>query len=185
MFELAICDLIALMNIRKGGVGQGHLGILLARDLSAALSFCHERGIAHVDIKPDNILLSKRGEFLLTDFGHAVPVVASGVSVVGGTLEYCAPECFEAGVIKYPIKLDMWAMGLVLLFATVWVPGLALNNVTIDMLDDKPVQDCIRSCLSQDPACRPDATQVWEVSKGVWFDESSWRLSLSRLCGQS
>jgi len=40
-------------------------------DLALALSFCHSLGVAHRDVKPDNLLLTSAGRCVLSDFGVA------------------------------------------------------------------------------------------------------------------
>ncbi|XP_059118467.1 sperm motility kinase X-like [Peromyscus eremicus] len=79
-----------------------------------AVNYCHENGIAHRDIKPDNILLDGKGSVKLCDFGLAIKV-ASGQRFKGfcGTLEYCAPEIFTD--VEYDAQAnDIWSMGVVL-----------------------------------------------------------------------
>mmetsp|Transcript_28160 Transcript_28160/g.40093 ORF Transcript_28160/g.40093 Transcript_28160/m.40093 type:complete len:146 (-) Transcript_28160:25-462(-) len=41
--------------------------------LSAGISFLHDLGFAHMDIKPSNILIATNGDFILTDLGSLVP----------------------------------------------------------------------------------------------------------------
>ena len=57
-----------------------HLRILPAgvvrrlwKHLSSGLSFLHDLGFAHMDIKPSNILIATNGDFILTDLGSLVP----------------------------------------------------------------------------------------------------------------
>ena len=45
---------------------------VLFGDLIHALHYCHGKGIAHLDVKPKNILLTERGRAKLADFGLAV-----------------------------------------------------------------------------------------------------------------
>ena len=55
------------------------------RHVGAALACAHERNVAHLDVKPDNILVL-RGVYKLADWGRAAPVdgAGGGVSVEDG-----------------------------------------------------------------------------------------------------
>lgn len=70
--------------------------IRLGKDICHALSLCHEAGIIHRDIKPQNIFVSKWGSFKLGDFGIARTMPGSGsVLSFKGTISYMAPETFK------------------------------------------------------------------------------------------
>ncbi|MCU0448662.1 MAG: serine/threonine protein kinase [Bernardetiaceae bacterium] len=59
---------------QQGGLGEADLARVL-HDVAAGLAFLHDKcQLLHNDIKPDNILLGPRGEFLLADFGISTTV---------------------------------------------------------------------------------------------------------------
>ncbi|KAH8275041.1 hypothetical protein KR018_003490 [Drosophila ironensis] len=84
------------------------------REVLKALNFLHDRSIAHLDLKPQNILLAgERVEdgLKLCDFGIS-RVVCEGINVreMAGTPDYVAPE-----VLQYePLSLltDIWSVGV-------------------------------------------------------------------------
>ena len=61
--------------------------------VGAALSFAHENGVLHLDIKPANIMISRDGTVKLADFGMASLASAAGFEGArGGTVGYMPPE---------------------------------------------------------------------------------------------
>ncbi len=89
-------------------------GRILAQ-LAAALSLSHERGIAHGDIKPSNILLHNGEHVYLADFGLARHIQETGeathIHVPQGTPEYMAPELTVQSATP---SSDIYALGVVL-----------------------------------------------------------------------
>jgi len=86
-------DLRGLITRRGGRLPTGE-AISIGRDVLAGLAAAHGRGIAHRDVKPENVLLDPRGAAMLTDFGAAREAEPGATIRVGGmgTLAYLAPE---------------------------------------------------------------------------------------------
>ena len=89
----------------------------LASQISAALSYLHGLTICHRDVKPDNILVSHGGVFLLSDFGSARKY-RGNTSESPATLAFFPPEvCVDDYSEHDPQKADLWALGLSVLCA--------------------------------------------------------------------
>ncbi|CAI9770469.1 unnamed protein product [Fraxinus pennsylvanica] len=93
------------------------------KQLMIAISCCHQLGIAHRDIKPDNILFDSAGRLKLADFGFAewFGVSDEGLMTgVVGTPYYVAPEVLMGG--EYNEKVDVWSAGVILYIMLSGVP---------------------------------------------------------------
>lgn len=109
-------------------LSSGHLfsepeAAAIIKQLIVAVASCHRLGIAHRDIKPDNILFDSRGRLRLADFGSAAwfGVSEGGVmSGVVGTPYYVAPEVLMGRV--YNEKVDVWSCGVILYIMLAGVP---------------------------------------------------------------
>ncbi|GAA5908896.1 hypothetical protein JCM8208_005612 [Rhodotorula glutinis] len=89
----------------------------LAYQLVAAVSHVHERGVAHRDINPNNVVLSGRGRLVLIDLGIAVEEgdeKAGEMHFEVGTGPYRAPDLIFASRAYDPLALDLWALGATL-----------------------------------------------------------------------
>ena len=71
VFEYVERNLLQVLESRPGGLHPAKVR-LFTWQLVKAIAACHERGVAHRDVKPENILVSRDGETLkLCDFGFA------------------------------------------------------------------------------------------------------------------
>ncbi len=87
--------------------------IRLGVDICSALEVCEQNYIIHRDIKPDNIFVSRFGEYKLGDFGIARKLEATQANLSRkGTLNYMAPEVYKSE--EYGASVDIYSLGLVL-----------------------------------------------------------------------
>jgi eukaryotic-like serine/threonine-protein kinase len=140
--------------IERGGPLPVRDALLLALQMARALSFAHDRGLIHRDVKPQNVLLNEDGQAKMTDFGIARSVDVEGVTVTGtvlGTSEYIAPE--QARGQRVDALTDVYSLGVVLYELLIGdVPFRGENFVAIAL---RHVNEPPPSVLERRPECPP------------------------------
>ncbi len=77
-----------------------------------ALSYAHQHGVLHLDVKPTNIMINSDGVVKLTDFGMATLASAAGYGGArGGTVGYMPPEQIEGMLVDE--RADVFSLAVV------------------------------------------------------------------------
>lgn len=126
--------------------------------MAAALDYAHKQGVLHLDLKPDNVLMSADGRLFLTDFGLVKIVTESQISrmrlLMAGTavglLDYMAPEQVMGDVVD--MRADLYSLGVMLYqMATGQTPfqGTPLQVATQHVQTAPPSPRLLREDLPQ------------------------------------
>jgi serine/threonine protein kinase len=161
--------------------GVLHLGARLAE----VLAFLHGRGVFHRDLKPSNVLLGPDGCPRLLDFNLSCDRGADA-ALLGGTLEYAAPEHIRA-MLREPdagqpdARSDLFALGVILYQMLTGrhpfghLSGDSSPRERAEMLLQRHQAGCplpearglgpkaarlVGRCLAADPAQRPTAVEL-------------------------
>jgi eukaryotic-like serine/threonine-protein kinase len=164
--------------LEQQGKFSWEAAVQFALQMSAGLSFAHERGVVHRDVKPGNFLITPAGKLKLSDFGLATVEAASRITAAGktmGTFPYMAPEQIRGRPPVSP-QTDLYALGCVIFeMLTGRTPfvGDSPAEVMHKHLDDVPprihefASNCpgalellVRDLLQKDPNDRPENAQA-------------------------
>ncbi|KAI8904405.1 kinase-like domain-containing protein [Gorgonomyces haynaldii] len=113
VFEYFDSDLKKFLDSNQGDIAPPTIRSLMLQ-LMRGIAWCHEHRVLHRDLKPQNLLINKRTELKLADFGLArafgIPVRGYSHEVV--TLWYRAPDVL-LGSRQYSTSIDMWSVGCI------------------------------------------------------------------------
>lgn len=160
-------DLSRMIKAHKS-LGEGVCKHFL-QQLSQALQFLRSKNIAHMDLKPSNILLTSKNPntcvLKLADFGFAQTLRQDQTKQeVRGSLLYMAPEMVLKR--KYDAKVDLWSVGVILyecLFGQAPYKSATIEELLAKVREDKPVIiprskhlskecfDLLSKCLLREP----------------------------------
>jgi serine/threonine protein kinase len=149
------------------------------KQVAAALQYAHERKLIHRDVKPENMLIGRQEELVLSDFGLAAFSHGSGslsTKEAIGTLAYMAPEQIEG----HPREAsDQYALGCVVYE---WLCGSrpfegSPTEVMVQQLSMPPpplrervprlsseIEQVVRQALAKDPKQRFASVQAFALA---------------------
>ncbi|MCI7437863.1 MAG: serine/threonine protein kinase [Coriobacteriaceae bacterium] len=105
-------NLAELLARVEGGVLTHEECAHVLRSVAAALTYAHENGVLHLDIKPTNIMIDRQGTVKLADFGMATLASAAGYGGArGGTVGYMPPEQIQGLLVDE--RTDVFALAVV------------------------------------------------------------------------
>ncbi|VDN60786.1 unnamed protein product, partial [Dracunculus medinensis] len=119
------------------------------RQILQGIQHMHSKGIAHLDLKPETIVLQSENsnQIKIIDFGLARKIdPTKNCKLLFGTAEYCAPEIINSEPLS--LSVDMWAVGVITYVMLSGISPFASAN---------------------------DAETLANVAAGDWnFDDASW-----------
>lgn len=169
------CDLLDLIEVASKFNDSAAKKIFY--QVCKGVKSCHENRIAHMDIKPENILQAYSGEFFLADFGGAKRINDSNLmeQTFTGTKMYCAPEIRKSyAKLTDPLAADVWSLGIVLfsLLTGSW-PFANINDLSEDtpIFLDRPeistqAQSLLKAILQHNPN---DRLSIDQILNHPWF----------------
>src|SRR3954451_25471895 len=156
-----VADLLA-----RRGVLQEREAAALGRQVFRALAAAHAAGLVHRDVKPQNLLLRDDGVLKLGDFGVAIGLGGTRLTMAGtvlGTAAYLAPE--QARGEEVTPAADVYAGGAVLYELLTGRPPRPVASLAAlakpgPIAPPPALADLLLACLASDPRDRPAADVV-------------------------
>ena len=160
--------------------------VRVATEVLDALAHAHEHGLAHRDIKPDNIVCSGESGAILVDFGIARAIATSGEDrvtrsgFVVGTEEYMSPEQ-AGGSPDIDGRTDIYSLGVVLFEALAGRPPFSAASAAavLDMQQHAPPPD-LRKLRRDVPRALSDTVMksLAKAREARWQTASDMRRAL-------
>jgi serine/threonine protein kinase len=195
-----VMELISRGSLRqhiRSGLGLAQTGRVL-EDLLSGLGQLESQHVVHLDIKPDNLLVTSSGRIKITDFGVAQEVGPGRerqAELIGGTPQYLAPE--QAAGAPLGAWTDLYAVGILAFELLVGRPPFADTHDLVDIMDrhlhdriprvcdvlpgmSTAMADWIDRLVSKTPSDRPQSAEdAWDELDKLLTEclGSSWRLA--------
>ncbi|TCC52291.1 serine/threonine protein kinase [Kribbella capetownensis] len=163
-------------EIDQNGALAAEQAAVLGAQLLPAVASLHRRGLAHLDLKPENVVLRDARPVLL-DFGTARPIGSTqpaGHPV--GTTGYVAPEQETCEPVS--AAMDLYGLGMVLAEAVTGVPMAKGAEIP-----PSPLAPVIRQLLAERPDRRGTTAEVLVALAEVAGELRPWPQWLDRYAG--
>lgn len=99
-------------RLRNEGRFSENVVLFYGSQILLAIRYLHLNDITYRDLKPENLLLDKKGSIKLADFGFAKILKKNKTYTLCGTPEYLAPEIIKGEKKGYGKSVDWWALGI-------------------------------------------------------------------------
>ena len=162
-------DLCSFLNHNSFESENQKLKIM--KGLLESIKYLHDRGIAHGDIKLENILLDSNFNPKLADFGFSKNKLIMGDNSKTGTIYYAAPELFKRGNYN-TLKADIWSIGITLFCISqkcfpfkngdvkCIINQIVSGNLSFEQISSKNLRKIIEMCTEVDPQKRPTIDEL-------------------------
>jgi serine/threonine protein kinase len=161
----------------NGAIGTAEAALLGAQ-LLPALASLHHRGLAHLDLKSENVLL-RDGHPILVDFGSVQPIGSlQPAGNPAGTEGYAAPE--QEACEPVSVAMDLYGLGMVLAEAVTGVPRAEGTEIP-----PSPLAPLIRQLRSEQPAERGTTGEILVALANAAGEFRPWPAWLDRYATDS
>ena len=181
-------------RLKEGGALPPIDAVEIAQQVAEGLGYAHERGVVHRDIKPGNIMLPRRNQAKIMDFGLARMRAAdhkTSTGMVLGTPKYMSPEQVAGQPVDQ--RSDVFSLGIVLhemltgmrLFAGADSPQIMHNVVHVEHEPPTRIKPELPSmadfvvarALKKDPALRYQDAYEFSADLGTLLTELRGRVA--------
>ena len=145
--------------IRQNAPLDLHEVIRIMDQILSAVALAHKHNVIHRDLKPQNILMDKRGNIKIADFGIAVALNQSSVTQtnsVMGSVHYMSPEQTRGGLVTK--QSDIYSLGIIL---------YELITGTVPFNGDTPVSIALKHAQEPIPSIRKKDQSVPQALENV------------------
>ncbi|BDR60686.1 Stk1 family PASTA domain-containing Ser/Thr kinase [Lactobacillus xylocopicola] len=145
--------------IRQNSPLDLHNVIRIMNQILSAMTLAHKHNVIHRDLKPQNILMDKRGNIKIADFGIAVALNQNSVTQtnsVVGSVHYMSPEQTRGGMVTK--QSDIYSLGIIL---------YELITGSVPFSGDSAVSVALKHAQEPIPAIKQKDTKVPQALENV------------------